>query len=106
MDGDQAWWMKLAAYTGLAWVGGALGYLMRALDQGLKPSAVRAFVESSAAAFAGLLFYLACTAANISPEMTGVIVGVAGWLGASASIRLLEPFVKKVGVPNERPPSS
>lgn len=87
--------MKLAAYTGLAWIGGALGYLVRALDQGIRPSFARAIIEASAAAFAGLLFYLLCSATNVSPEMTGVIVGVSGWLGASASIRLLEPLVKK-----------
>lgn len=106
MNDEHTWWLKMAAYTGLAWIGGALGYVMRTLDKGVRPSVARAIVEASAAAFAGVLFYLACSAANFSHEMTGVIVGVSGWLGASASIRLLEPLVKKkMGVPNDQRPS-
>lgn len=106
MDGDQVWWMKLMAYTGLAWLGGILGYLMRALDAGVRPSIVRAFVEAGAAAFSGLLFYLLCSAGGVGPEMTGVIVGVAGWLGASVSLRLLETIARKrLGVTDDQRPS-
>lgn len=102
MDAETRWWVKLISYIFLSMIGGCLGYLMRSFDSGEKPSLVRFLVEGFAAGFAGVLILLLCRAAGIGEEMTGVIVGVGGWLGASATIRKLEPFVfRKVGVSNE-----
>lgn len=90
---DEKWWTRLTAYLTLAVVGGMLGHALRTLDKGEKLSWVRSILEGLAAGFAGLLIFLMCRATGISEEMTGVIVGVGGWLGASATIRRIEPLV-------------
>lgn len=101
MDAETRWWVKLVSYIALSVIGGFLGYLMRAFDAGQKPSLGRFLVEGFAAGFAGVLILLLCRATGVGEEMTGVIVGVGGWLGASATIRKLEPFVfRKAGVSN------
>lgn len=105
MDADTRWWLKLAAYIALAIVGGILGYLMRALENGHKPSLLRSLLEGLAAGFTGLLLLLLCQVSGIGPEMTGVIVGIGGWLGASATIRKIEPLVfKPLGGRDGNPP--
>lgn len=102
MDSETRWWVKLISYITLSMVGGVLGYLMRAFDSKEKPTVIRALVEAFSAGFAGLLILLLCRVMNIGEEMTGVIVGVGGWLGASATIRKIEPFVfRKVGGEDE-----
>jgi hypothetical protein len=95
-----SWWVKMLLYALLAALGGFLGYVMRSLDSKTHPvSYRRASVEGLAAGFVGLLVMLVCSATNMSEQWTGVIVGVAGWLGANASIRMLEKLVfKKLGI--------
>ncbi len=106
MDADTRWWVKLGAYVLLAVVGGVLGYLMRALENGQKPSLLRSLLEGTAAGFTGLLLLLLCQVSGIGLEMTGVIVGIGGWLGASATIRKLEPLVfKNLGGQHGTPPT-
>lgn len=101
MDAETRWWVKLFSYIFLSVIGGVLGYIMRSLDSGQKPSLSRSLVEGTAAGFAGVLIILLCRVAGIGEEMTGVIVGIGGWLGASATIRKLEPFVfRKIGGSN------
>lgn len=82
----------LILFAGIA---GALGYIMRALDHGQKLSKGRIALEFCASAFVGLLVIWICGAMHLSPEWTGVIVGVCGWLGASASIQVLQKLVWK-----------
>lgn len=104
MDLDS-WWnhsgIKAAVFTALAVFGGFFGYIMRALDNEHRISYVRAVLESLAAGFVGLLVMLLCNASGFSDQWTGVVVGVSGWLGANASIRVLEKVVfKKLGIDN------
>jgi hypothetical protein len=93
------WWVKAILYAALAAFGGFLGHVMRALDNSADISYGRACVEGLAAGFVGLLVMLVCNAIGFSDQWTGVIVGVSGWLGANASIRMLEKLVfKKLGL--------
>lgn len=103
MDDLTSWWasgcVKAILYAALATFGGFLGHIMRALDKSTPISYGRACVEGLAAGFVGLLVMLMCSATNMSDQWTGVIVGVSGWLGANASIRMLEKLVfKKLGI--------
>lgn len=94
-----SWWVKTILYAALATFGGFLGHVMRALDMSTPISYGRACVEGLAAGFVGLLVMLMCNATNMSDQWTGVVVGVSGWLGANASIRMLEKLVfKKLGI--------
>ena len=94
-----SWWVKAILYAALAMSGGFLGHVMRALDDSTPISYGRACVEGLAAGFVGLLVMLMCDATSMSDQWTGVIVGVSGWLGANASIRMLEKLVfKKLGI--------
>lgn len=90
---------QLLLYPLFAAVGGFLGYVLRALDAGTRVSMWRAVIEAAAAGFVGVLVMLVCQATHLGPQWTGVMVGVCGWLGATASIRMLERVVrKKLGV--------
>lgn len=91
----ESWWFKSAMYAVLAAIGGALGYIMRTLDQKEKIIWWRALFEALGAAFVGFLVMLVCQEANIGQGYTGVVVGVCGWLGANVTIRLLESVVRK-----------
>lgn len=94
-----SWWVKAILYAVLAAFGGSLGHVMRALDKPTPISYGHACVEGLAAGFVGLLVMLMCNATNMSDQWTGVVVGVSGWLGANASIRMLEKLVfKKLGI--------
>jgi hypothetical protein len=93
----NGWQMLL--YPVFAAVGGFLGYVLRMMDAGLKVSPVRAVIESFAAGFVGALMMMMCEAMHLGAQWTGVIVGVCGWLGATASIRMLERVIRrKLGI--------
>ena len=98
---EPPWWLK-PSYILLAFFGGAIGYVMRQLEGNVVVSWGRALAEAFASAFSGLLVLLLCLEMKLSPGWTGIVVGVCGWLGANATIRLLEKLtVKKVGVNND-----
>jgi hypothetical protein len=105
-----AWWLKALAYAAFSSLGGALGHLMRSLDKKERISWGRCIVESIAAGFVGLLVLLMCEAMGVGAQWTGVIVGVSGWLGASATIRMLEMAMRKRlgldGTPNANVPGN
>ncbi|MBN8921584.1 MAG: hypothetical protein BGP10_16025 [Rhodanobacter sp. 68-29] len=83
--------------------GGLLGCVLRSMDAGTPVSFWRTLIESVASGFVGVIVMLICQAMHLSPQWTGVLVGVFGWLGATASIRMLEPLVRiKLGVPDNR----
>ncbi len=95
-------WIKLMVYAAFAAAGGILGHIMRSMDKNEKIKWGRACWEGLAAGFVGMLFLFVCQAMNLSEQWTGVIVGVSGWLGANASIRMLETIVyKKLDIKKE-----
>lgn len=115
---DDPWaqaWIRAIAYTLFASAGGVMGHLMRIIDKKEKINWGRASLEGLAAGFVGFLILLVCQAMDLSEQWTGVIVGVSGWLGANASIRMLEGMVRKrLGIekgaelqetPNAQPPT-
>lgn len=98
------------AYLAFSFFGGALGYAMRTVDKKQPLNYARVFLEGASAAFVGMLVLLMCSAIGLSQQWTGVIVGVCGWLGASATIRIIESVVRnKLGIgsnPDPQPEES
>lgn len=89
-------------YALFASFGGGMGYVLRTMDAEKKLSWPRLFAETLAAGFVGSIVMMVCNALELNPLWTGVIVGVSGWLGATASIRLLETIVyKRLGISHE-----
>lgn len=104
MSDDLNWFLKAAAYAVFSSLGGVLGHLMRSVDKKQKVTFGRTAMEGLAAGFVGLLVLLLCQAMGLSEQWTGVVVGVSGWLGASATIRMLEAAVRKrLSLPKETP---
>jgi len=98
--GDEFWWVKFVGYGAFAAFAGMCGHLLRTLDSAHKVVWSRVVIEGFAAGFVGVLVYLLCKAMGMSIEWTGVVVGVSGWLGANATIKMLERVVlKKLGLP-------
>lgn len=96
------WWLNALAYAALAAIGGLLGYLMREMEHGRPIKWSKAILQAVAAAFTGFLILLLCNATGLSEEWKGVIVGLFGWLGANATIRVLETVVfKRLGLNSE-----
>ncbi len=88
--------------TMLAMIAGWLGYLIRTLDEGGKIHWFRSFLEAVASGLVGYISILLCNALHLSFEWTGVVVGIFGWLGATATIRILEKLVRKrLGIEND-----
>lgn len=97
------WYVKATLYGLFASFGGVMGHLMRAIDNGHSIIWWKAALEGAAAGFVGLLVLLMCQATEVGEQWTGVIVGVSGWLGANASIRLLESLIyQKLGLSPRR----
>lgn len=104
MENDFAWWLRALAYAAFAALGGILGHLMRIVNQKSKVHWGRAVLEGVAAGFVGLLVLFLCDAMKLGQQWTGIIVGVSGWIGASATMRLLELIVRRrLDVPSEPP---
>lgn len=113
---ETNWFLKALAYCGFSAVGGMTGFALRTISSKQKLNPWRCALEGLAAAFVGLLVLLMCEAMGLSAQWTGVIVGVCGWLGATATIVMLENVVRnKLGLgdkaaapetPNASPPQS
>lgn len=89
-------WVEATFYSLLAGLGGALGDAMRRLNSNQPILWGRTITQGAAAAFVGFLVYQLCIAFGLSREWTSCVVGVCGWLGASATIQMLEPIVQRV----------
>lgn len=94
---DKWWWEFVEAlfYFAFAGFAGAVGYIMRTLNENKSFLWRRVLLEAFGAAFVGFLVYKLCLALDLSPHWTGVVVGVCGWLGSSATIQMLEPVIRR-----------
>lgn len=91
------------AYFSFAAFGGFLGHLMRIHERKEKFNWGAVILESIAAGFVGLIALLLCRALGLSMDWSGVIVGMSGWMGASATLRLIEVLVyNKLGLKPKR----
>ena len=91
--------LKGAALAAFAAVAGFLGYVLRMLDAHTSVSYARAFIEAGSSALVGLLTMWVCEALGLSTQWTAVSVGISGWLGANASIQVLQRLVwSKLGL--------
>lgn len=96
---NDFWWVRFVGYGAFASFAGMVGHLLRTIDSNEKIIWRRAIVEGASAGFVGVLVLLLCQALGLGEEWTGVIVGVSGWLGANATIQLLEKVIRnKLGV--------
>lgn len=102
-DPFQIWWVKAICYALFASFGGVMGHLLRTIHKDEAILWGRATVEGLSAAFVGVIVMLLCQTMGLSDAWTGVIVGVCGWLGATATISILERMVrKKLGVSEDQ----
>ena len=76
-------------------LGGLLGYLTRAADTGEPITLRQLWIKGAGAGFAGCLVFLACQAAGFDWVVTGILGGLAGWMGAEATIHILTEMVRK-----------
>ena len=92
----------IVSYIALGMFAGAIGYIQRQLAGNKPIGKLQVLVEALGAGLVGYLLMLVCVELGLSPNWTGTIVGTGGWLGASASIRIIERYVfRKLGVTND-----
>lgn len=92
---DREWWLALGLVL-LAALGGFLGSLIRAFDTKAKVQRVVVVVETGASAFAGVILTLLCNYLELDMRLTGVVVGVGGWVGGRTAMMWLEKRVRRI----------
>lgn len=96
-------WLRGAGYALFAAIAGGLGYIFRSMDASVPVSIGRALVEMCGAGVVGLFAMWICQAMSLSQQWTAVTVGVCGWLGATASIQVLQRIIwQKLGIDRRR----
>ena len=94
-------WLQTVLYAAFASFAGGLGYILRTMEANATPTLTRTCVEALAAGLVGLLAMWICQAMDISLQWTAITVGVSGWLGANATIQVLQRLVwRKLGLDN------
>lgn len=92
-DSEFATWLRMIGLTVFAGIAGALGFILREMDANTPIHWVRVLAEFAGAAFVGLLVIWICQELKVSYQVTGISTGICGWLGAKASIQVLQNFV-------------
>lgn len=87
--------IKSWVYIVIAATGGVLGYMMRRLGSGQQIHVGETILQGVGAAFAGYLVLLGCRALAVPSEVSGVVIGLCGWLGADATLMLLQSYIYK-----------
>jgi hypothetical protein len=79
--------------------GGVIGYIMRSITSKREICFLRALIEGIAAGFVGMCVSLLCSSIGIDIRLSGAIVGVSGWIGANATVRIIERVIyKRLGI--------
>jgi hypothetical protein len=87
--------IKSWIYIAIAATGGVLGHMMRRLGSGQKIHIGETILQGVGAAFSGYLVLLGCRALAVPSEISGVVIGLCGWLGADATLMLLQSYIYK-----------
>lgn len=104
---DPNWWVRFLGYAVFAATGGSIGHILRTIDSGHPIRWGKAIAQGVGAGFVGVLVLLACQAFSLSEQWTGLTVGVCGWMGASATIVILEKLVfKRLGIGESNKPTA
>ncbi|ACT50855.1 phage holin family protein [Methylovorus glucosotrophus] len=76
-------------------IAGTLGYLSRTCssESPVLFNSNRMLIEAGSSGFVGLLVLMMCSVSNLGGAATGLCVGFFGWVGAPATIVVLEKFV-------------
>ncbi|MDI2145902.1 phage holin family protein [Pseudomonas sp. ITA] len=82
-------------YIAIAATGGVLGHMMRKLGSKQPIRIGETVLQGVGAAFAGYLVLLVCRSLDVPPDTSGVIIGLCGWLGADATLMLLQDYIYK-----------
>ncbi|WP_092296339.1 phage holin family protein [Pseudomonas sp. NFIX28] len=82
-------------YIAIAATGGVLGHMMRKLSSNQQINVGETLLQGVGAAFAGYLVLLGCRSLNVSSDVSGVVIGLCGWLGADATLMLLQSYIYK-----------
>lgn len=75
----------------LAGVGGFISYVLR--EEDTNGSWKDHLFACLGASFAGVLAAKLCRIAGVSDDLTFVVVGVAGWIGAANTLSLIERII-------------
>ncbi|QMV32364.1 hypothetical protein T2_00047 [Ralstonia phage Elie] len=78
-------------HAALAGLGGLIATLMRREARNWR----EALLGAAGAAFVGYLVAKLCHATGVSDELTSVLVGVSGWLGAQQTITVLADVLRE-----------
>ncbi|TPG65711.1 phage holin family protein [Pseudomonas arsenicoxydans] len=82
-------------YVLIAALGGVLGHMMRKLGAQQPIRVGETVLQGVGAAFAGYLILLGCRSLDLPSDVSGVIIGLCGWLGADATLMLLQTYIYK-----------
>jgi LydA holin phage, holin superfamily III len=88
--------IKIVLFSAFAAFGGFVRYLFSSIEKGTTISFAAALIETCAAGFVGALMAMACAALKIDEMWIGVISGVSGWLGATATIGMLKNIISPI----------
>lgn len=86
-------WLQMALVAAFAAVGGAIGYVLRAMDGNEPILFWKAVVEFVAAGFVGVLSGLLCSVWGLSIVWTTFIAGTFGMIGARATTQVMQRAV-------------
>lgn len=86
-------WITYIGFVLFGIAGGIIGYSIREQQKGEKIVWSRAVLEGLASGFVGILVLLLSVEMGFSMMWAGFLVGVFGWIGATASIGVFNRII-------------